>query len=124
MKKYGLLALLLFIGAVSACAQVFDFTLVHKTGYTIDQVFVSPSDDEEWGDDVLGDDVLENSDSWDITFDPDYEEIMLEYGVDLYDLKVVYEDESEDYWRDLKLETIYEITLKLDRQGNGVATFK
>ena len=35
-----------------------DFDLVNRTGYTIDKVFVSPSNSKDWDDDVLGRDVL------------------------------------------------------------------
>src|SRR4051794_30054052 len=44
-----------------------DFDLVNRTGYTIDKVFVSPSNSKDW-DDVLGRDVLGENETVHIRF--------------------------------------------------------
>ena len=125
MKKLLLLsALLLVVGVMTASAQVFDFTVVNKTGYTISEVYVSPSDDDEWGEDVLGVDQLLNGKSVEIEFDSVYEAVLLAFGVDMYDLKAIYSDGSEDEIYELQLEDISTLTLTLDKKGNGVATWK
>lgn len=37
-----------------------DFTLHNNTGYQIEEVYVSPTDTDDWEEDVLGEEVLEN----------------------------------------------------------------
>lgn len=122
-KAFAVLALLL-VASAGLFAQVFDFTVVNKTGFIIDEVYVSPSDDDEWGDDVLGVDRLADGQSFEIQFDAVYEAVLLAFGVDKYDLKVVDEDGDEYEYYDLKLEEISQLTLTLDKKGNGVATWK
>jgi hypothetical protein len=31
-----------------------DFVLVNKTGYTLDEIYVSPAKSDDWGDDIMG----------------------------------------------------------------------
>ena len=124
MKKWFLVIGLAVVMAVSAFAQVFDFTSVNNTGYAIDEIYLSPSDDDEWGDDILELDVLADGESVEFEFDPDMEELFLAFGVDLYDMRCVYEDGSTDEWYELKLEEIDELTLTLDAEGNGVESWE
>jgi hypothetical protein len=124
MKRFLIIAALFAAVAASAAAQVFDFTLINKTGYTIDKVFVSPADDDDWGEDVLGVDQLPNGRQVEIEFDSVYEAVLLAFGIDKYDLMAEYEDGSTDEFYDLKLEDIIQLTLTLDKKGNGVATWK
>ena len=51
-------AILLFTAAANTRAGDQDFTLVNKTGVEIHNLHVSPSDKEEWGEDILGKDTL------------------------------------------------------------------
>lgn len=124
MKRFAVLFALFAIVTVASFAQTFDFTLVNNTGFTITEVYCSPSDSDEWENDVLGVDVLENKKSVKITFDPDYEEVLLAFDVDKYDLKVVYTNDAEHFFTDLKLAEINQLTLTLDKKGNSVATWK
>ncbi|MDR2312981.1 MAG: hypothetical protein LBE02_00415 [Spirochaetaceae bacterium] len=59
MKKL-LWAAVFFIWGVSAVAaqNLPSITVVNDTGYTVYGVYISPSAEEEWGEDVLGDIVL------------------------------------------------------------------
>lgn len=54
--------------ASSALAGSQDFNLVNESGLKIDQLFISAHQQDTWGDDVLGIDVLENGNNVDITF--------------------------------------------------------
>lgn len=81
-----------------------DFTVVNKTGYTIDKIFVSPHDKNSWGDDIMGKDLLKDGESVDIKFHSGAD-------ADDYDLKVVYEDKEEAVWADLHLPKIHKVTL-------------
>jgi hypothetical protein len=124
MKKWLVTFALVALCAVASFAQTFDFTLVNKTGYAITSVNVSPSGDDNWGEDVLGEDILVDGDSFEIQFDSAYEAALLLFGVDKYDLKCSYKDGSSDEWYNLKLEDINYIVLSLDKKGNGVATYR
>ncbi len=124
MKKllsFGVMALLL---TAASFAQVFDFTLYNETGYDIDFVYVAPADDDEWGEDVLGEGQLADGESVEITFDKDYEAAMLALNVDKYDLRIEYADGNEEEYYDLRLEDITNLTLSVDGEGNGVATWE
>jgi len=124
MKRMLIVGCMTALLAVGAFAQVFDFTIVNRTGYTIDAVHVTPADDNEWGEDVLGVDTLQNGRSVEIRFDSFYEALLLAFNIDKYDLRCDYSDGSTDEWHDLKLEDINELTLKLDGGGNGIASWR
>lgn len=81
-----------------------DFTLVNKTGVVITEIYVSPSDDDEWGEDVLGKDVLKNGERIDIEFSR-------KESTCKWDLKMVDEDKDEGVWENLDLCTINELTI-------------
>ncbi len=110
MKRYAVLfvAVVLVLGMASlvrAQGANNNFTLVNATGYQIDQVFVAPSASNSWEEDVLGQDVLEDGASVNITFHA--KETATEY-----DLKVVYSDKTEAVWTGLKLPEINKVTIK------------
>ncbi len=100
--------LLLTLSAVTFAApqqrKNLDFTLVNKTGVDIMEVYLSPTSDNEWGEDVMGKDILENGQKVDITFSSAETECN-------WDLKVVDEDDDNIVWTKLNLCTANEITL-------------
>ena len=54
MKKIMVFCVFLVFAAFSIAAQSLpSITIVNNTGYTIFYVYISPSDDEEWGEDLL-----------------------------------------------------------------------
>jgi len=88
--------------AVSAGDQ--DFTLINKTGLTVDELYLSPSNDNEWGEDVLGVDTLADGAKADIEFSRKESECM-------WDMKIVDEDGDAVIWEDINLCRASEITL-------------
>ena len=52
------LALLAALWAMPAFADPRDFNVVNGTSVVLTHVFVSPSDTQDWGDDIMGRDVL------------------------------------------------------------------
>lgn len=87
-----------------------DFTLVNQTGYSISHVFVSPSKTDDWEEDVLGRDTLEDGDSWKIGFQRASKSC-------IWDLKVIYlDDDSDAIWGGLDLCKISKITIHYDRK--------
>ena len=106
MKRMLMTCLLvLAAGAASMSAGDLDFTLVNDTGLTINEFYVSPSNDNEWGEDVLGRDVLNHGERLDITFSRKETECM-------WDIKIVDADKDDVIWEDINLCKASEITLQ------------
>jgi len=69
MKRFAVcfLLLVLFGGFLSA-QELPKITIVNDTGYDVYCIFVSPNDDNYWGDDLLGEEeILNNGDSVQVT---------------------------------------------------------
>jgi hypothetical protein len=92
--------ILLFVAAcfwsVSAWAGFQDFTLVNRTGVTINEFYVSAVDTNDWEEDVLGLEVLGNGESVKIRFS--WSESQCNW-----DFLVVDEDEDEIVWEGIDL---------------------
>lgn len=91
----------------AAPGPLLDFTLVNKTGLTILEVYVSPTSDDEWGEDVMGRDVLGDDEAVEITFSRRETECV-------WDLRVVDDDRDAVVWKKLNLCEASEITLKYE----------
>lgn len=104
-----ILGLGVLVAAPALAAGRQNFTLINKTGYTIDQVYVSSTTSKDWEEDILGRDVLENNESVDITFERGESACK-------WDLKVIYDDQSESEWGGLNLCKISKISLHYDRK--------
>lgn len=116
MRTIGFMAALVF-GATAVLATPTlaaearqDFTLVNRTGYEIDKVFVSPSKSDDWEEDVLGKDTLDDGESWNIKFHRATRTCM-------WDLKVVYTDDgSSAVWHDIDLCEVGKITIRYNKK--------
>ncbi len=119
MAGLALMAALAFPAVGNAASAKQDFDLVNKTGYDISHVYVSPTKTNDWEEDVLGKDVLENNDSWEIKFDRTDNTCK-------WDLKVVYaDDNSSAVWKNIDLCTVEEITIRYNRKNDTTsASFK
>ncbi len=109
MRRLRLLtaAVLLLAATVAVTAQQrrnLDFTLVNKTGLVVMELYLSPASENEWGEDVLGDDILDHNEKVDIDFSSAETECA-------WDMKVVDEDDDEVVWTKLNLCTASEITI-------------
>ena len=113
MKQITVAAALALI-STGALAGNADFTLVNKTGYAINEVYISPSQKNNWGNDRLGEYQFLNGDSKKFKFgDTKHCE---------QDIKVTFtDDESEVVWEDINLCEVDKITLKYNRKTNGVS---
>ena len=119
MKKLQALKIFLFAMimtlAVSgtALAGSQDFTLVNGTGQIIREVYLSPTKSSEWiyQDELAKNQVLYPGQDIFLAFDP-------RDNVQYWDIKVVYEDGSYEYWYTLDLFRIYRITIR----PNAIAT--
>ena len=89
-----------------------DFTLVNKTGYELKELYVSPSKADDWQDDILGQDVLEDGKAVNIHFNPKAKTCK-------WDLKVVYtDDDSSAVWQNIDLCSVDKITIHYDRKND------
>jgi hypothetical protein len=88
-----------------------DFSLVNRTGYQINEVYVGASNSKSWGRDLLGDGVLPNGNRLDITFSQGAAECQ-------WDIRVVYDDGDEAEFMQVNLCRISTVTLFWNRQGN------
>jgi len=86
-----------------------NFKLKNRTGYTIAEVYVSPTKSEDWEEDVMGTDVLENGQSVDIEFSRAAKSCV-------WDLKVIYDDEEEAEWTGFDLCKVSTISVFYDRK--------
>ena len=84
-----------------------DFTLVNKTGLTVSELYVSPSKADEWGEDVLGVDVLAAGAKVAISFHRSEKPCK-------WDLKIVDDDGDDVVWENIDLCKASEITLKYE----------
>ena len=104
----GLVAVLALAASSSSLGAAqrknLDFTLVNKTGVDIMEVYLSPTSDDQWGEDVMGRDILEDGEKVDIKFSSEETECN-------WDMKVIDEDDDEIVWTKLNLCTANEITV-------------
>ena len=84
-----------------------DFTVINKTGVIIDKLYVSPSDKDEWQDDILGQDQLADGASVDIKFHPKEKTAK-------WDLRIEDTKGNAIEWTDLDLTEISKLTLHYD----------
>jgi hypothetical protein len=107
-------AILSALGTGSVLAGDADFTLVNKTGYTLREIYISPTHKEAWGRDRLGNDYLGNGRSRLFKF--------TDKSACMQDLKVVFDDdESEVMWEEFDLCALNKITLKYNRKTREVS---
>ena len=107
----GLLSLfaacLLTVSVAQAAQQ--DFELHNKTGYQIDEVYVSQSAEQNWGEDVMGSQSLEDGNVVNITFKH-------AGSACRWDMHVKYNDGDEATWNSLNLCNISKVTLFWDKR--------
>ena len=103
-------ATLIFDMPVVAHAATQDFTILNRTGYQIDSIYVGEAGTRILGNDVMGRDKLEDGERVAVTFDRNTE-------VCRYDLTVEYHDATRATWSDLDLCEISRVSLFWDKQS-------
>jgi hypothetical protein len=115
LNKQIILALSLLAAAVtSAQAGDADFTLVNRTGYDIREVYISAANRNSWGNDRMGDGVLENGKSKLFRFS--------DRASCKQDIQLVFDvDGSKVTAENMDLCEIDKITLKYNKSTNKVS---
>jgi hypothetical protein len=90
-------------GGEAAGAQQ-DFTIVNNTGNTVMTLNVSPSNENEWGPDILGQDTLGNGERAQISFARGQDQCN-------WDIRVTYDDNETGDWRGINLCETATVTL-------------
>ena len=114
MKKFLFIALLCFISVIVFAEADGTVLIKNETGYTLNYIYFSPSDYDDWGDDFLNGRILEDGSEVEIKLAREIDE-----GKLVYDLQAV--DEDDDYY------TIYEtdisenniVTITMDAYDGG-----
>jgi len=88
----------------SAAAAKQDFVLINKTGVSVVSFNASPSEEEEWGPNILGQQVLKSGESAKITFEHDATAC-------LWDLRATYEDDDTTEMNKVDLCEVATVTL-------------
>ena len=98
----------------SAFAGDADFTLVNRTGYSLREVYITPSHKKDWGKDRMGENVLDNGKARLFKFS--------DKSSCMQDLMVVFDDDaSEVIWEEFDLCELNKITLKYNRKTRQVS---
>ena len=104
------------LGLSAAQNKVLDFKLVNMTDVTIEKIFISPADVNEWEEDVLGVDTLEHGETLEVKFNTTETK-------KLWDLKVTDHAGTAIIWEDLDLSKVNILTLKIV-DGKPIAEIK
>jgi hypothetical protein len=105
MRKLNLTFVFFLICTIGLFAQAKqDFTIVNKTGVIINELHVTPHDSDEWGEDILGRDVLDIDQECDIEFHPKEDAC-------LWDLRIADDEGNAIEWENLDLCKAVKITL-------------
>ena len=98
-------AVILFAAVrVVLAASNLDFTIHNKTGKIIHHMYCTGHDETNWGEDVLGRDVLGDDESAEVKFSEGEESAT-------YDIKLEFDDKSTGVWKNFDLKTITKITV-------------
>ena len=111
-----LAAAVLAVSPVAAQNRALDFKLINKTGVTIASIYIAPHESDDWGDDVLTEDVLRNGESIDLEFHPKAKAAE-------WDLRIEDKEGHSVEWESLDLTEINELTIKIVN-GKAVAEWK
>jgi hypothetical protein len=114
-KQLVLIVALVFAATTWTQAQtVLDFKLVNETGHAFYAVYLTDTDTEDWGEDILPENIVEDGDTIDITFDYVGDETLC-----TWDLKLT-KDASEQEWvylEELDLCEAKIVTIYINEEG-------
>ncbi|WP_439574635.1 hypothetical protein [Phreatobacter sp.] len=103
-------ALSLMTAAEAQAQSQQDFQLVNRTGYTIEEVYVSAASQDSWGDDLMGDNSLEEGQVLNVRFPGGSNECA-------FDIKVVYDDRETAEFRGVNLCQVSRVTIFYNRSA-------
>lgn len=93
-----------------------DFRLENRTGINIHAIFISSHDSEDWGEDIMEDDILRDGEDLDIEFHP-------KAGAKLWDLRIEDKDGDSVEWEAIDPTKFEILTLKIVK-GKPIAEWR
>lgn len=119
-KSIGLVAATVVAIAIAPAAQAQPadaVTVVNRTGYTISELYIAPNDSNDWEEDILGVDILDDGESTNIDFRRAEDTCW-------WDMMVVYaEDDEHVTWQNVDLCEDSRFELFYDR-SSGETSFR
>ncbi len=114
---FALAFLAMIFGAIEVSAQRTEhtFIVVNKTNVVINALYVTPHNSKEWGDDILGVDVLALNEDVGITLNRTE-------PARLWDLRIEDSDGNSIEWDRLTLREVYSVSLYY-KNGKATAMF-
>ncbi|RYD57238.1 MAG: argininosuccinate lyase [Sphingomonadales bacterium] len=100
----------------AALADQRNFVLTNGTSRTISELYISPTNVNEWEEDVLGVDTLEEMDKTTIRFVDDLDECV-------YDLKIVHDDGDTAIWTGINLCENSFVVVQYQDDGTPIAQY-
>ena len=97
-------------------ATELDFALTNQTGAILRAVYISPTDSQQWGTNLVKGDDIQDGDTINVRFNSAEKS-------NLWDLRVEAPNGYYTEWKNIDLRTVAKITLhaRLDNEGVGVA---
>jgi hypothetical protein len=100
-------ALLLAVVTQTAIAGEQDFQLYNRTGVDIYAIYISPSGEESWEEDIMGQDIMLNGADITIRFDRAED-------AQYWDIRIEDSEGNFLYWEEIDLLSAYEVILNED----------
>ena len=117
MKTILFLALLIaglsFFSVKNSSAQALTFDVVNNTGITLVGIFVTPAETNNWGNDILPNDLLEDGSTIEVSIPDDYEETCM------FDMKITDGMDGEIIFTGIDACTL----IKLQINGDGTFSY-
>ena len=117
MKKHILLLVTLVFAATTwtQAQTVLDFKLVNNTGEDFYAVYLTDTGTQDWGEDILPQDIVRDGAIVDITFEYVDDETLCEW-----DLRLTHDESEEDYIyiNEIDLCEVSVLTLYIDEDGD------
>jgi len=113
----SLIILLAAIAGVGAAQNPkLDFRLENRSGINIHSIYITSHDSEEWGEDLMEDDILRDGEDLDIEFHP-------KAGARLWDLRIEDKEGDSVEWEAIDPTKFEILTLKIIK-GKPVAEWR
>jgi hypothetical protein len=117
MKKHILLLVALVFAATTwtQAQTVLDFKLVNNTGEDFYAVYLTETNTQDWGEDILPADIVEDGDIIAIKFEYVGDETLC-----IWDLRLTHDESEEEYIyiNEIDLCEVSVLTLYIDEDGN------
>ncbi len=121
MKKHILLLVALVFAATTwtQAQTVLDFKLVNNTGKDFYAVYLTETTTQDWGEDILPEDIVKDGATVEITFEYVDDETLCEW-----DLRLTHDESEEDYIyiNEIDLCEVSVLTLYIDEDGEYAFT--